>query len=147
MLITLQNLYAANWLWLVWFLLAGILGFTSSYRGRDAVFKTIHYYLYVLIAVQIFVPVSHLSVREILFDLISRFYLVVNTAELFWIECSQPVSPGHSVGPTDASGKSAGKAPPPHSGFPRTYSLRILYGSFTVVFLGWMLLGLAFIHF
>jgi hypothetical protein len=142
MTLTLQGIYGASWLWLLWWLVAIILGFTANWRGQKTLFKTNYYFLVGLFLLQMFVPDNHVAIRNLLFDLSSRFYLLISTVELFWIECSQIIRP---LPPTHVDAKSAGNPPPIHPGeLSRSYLLRVVYGLSSLIFLGWLLLGLVF---
>jgi hypothetical protein len=80
----LEWLYNATWLWLLWFILFLTQTLRCSPRAKLVLFKIGQYYIVLVIALQLLVPVSHLVLRTLLFDLSTRMFLFIQAAELLW---------------------------------------------------------------
>jgi hypothetical protein len=84
----LEWLHGATWLWLPFLIGFLVQGLHCSPHAKLILYKLILYYSILAIALELLVPVSHLALRTLLFDLITRGFLFIATAEMLWFAWS-----------------------------------------------------------
>ena len=126
----LRGMADATWLWLPLLVLFLVQGLQCSPTVKFTLFKIGRYYIVSIIGIQFLVSPTHPILRAFLFDLGTRTFLFLEAAELLWF--------GWSAWRTGTYH---------HQSLPDgevTLALLIWYAVSALLYLGWIILGVAF---
>ena len=152
MIPSFREIYEASWLWLPFLVFFLIQGLHCSPKAKGALLRISLYYIVAAIGLPLLLPTTHLALRNLLFDLATRLFLFIQGAELLWISWS--TRPALSLAGVFGSQKLVAKRDDdedededemplaaPHGGLPAAL---IFSAICTLVYLGWLVLGLLF---
>lgn len=151
MLPSFREIYEASWLWLPFLVMFLVQGLHCSPKAKGALLRIALYYIVAAIGLHLLLPITHLALRNLLFDLATRLFLFIQAAEQLWICWSTrpALSPAGVFGSQklvarkneDDDDDDEGPQAAPHAALPAAL---IFSAICTLVYLGWLVLGLMF---
>lgn len=148
------QLYSATWLWLPLLVLFLVQALRCNTIAKFSLYKLLVYFAMLAIGLQCLWPHAHLALRTLFFDIGARGFLLLGAVEMFWSAYRhRPASTGHTPAQQrtlfedeEDEDRPQQKLPPARWGFPRWKELieYAVYVLIALVYLGWLLLGMAF---